>query len=336
MFDRNKSLGGSDVAAICGLSKYRSGVHVKADKDGEPLEVIDPEDNRFIFWGLRLEDTLREVYAEKAGFKTPTGRWRKGFRIEVPEPKHHPEKPWAHASPDGIVTTPNGKWGLEIKTASEYVKTDWGPEGTDEIPADYMCQVLWYLWVWNLKRWDVCVLIGGNDWRQYTIIRDEDVEKSIQKLVSFAEAWWAYHVVEDNSVPFKGSPADAKAISAMFPTDMDETVTAPEQVRKWVIEAAALHAKSKALKKEFESKRTLITGYMGDAGSLNCDTLGTLTYKAPKPKKTTDWRAVAMALASVLEDPSDIQLEVAKHQTESTQARRFLLSNIKPTGDSDE
>ena len=349
-FDRSKSLGGSDVAAICGLSQYRSGVHVKAEKVGEPLEKIVAEENRFIFWGLTNEPALRKVYASKNGLGTlyeKNGslciRWKKGCKIEIPEPKRHKDHPWAHASPDGIVTTPDGTWGLEIKTASQWKDNDWGLAGTGEkgVPHYYMTQVLWYMWVYGLDRWDVFVLIGGNDDRQYTIERTPDLEESIEKLTKGAERWWIKHIIEDQPVAYKGTPADMRAINTLHPEDVDEIVDAMPEVTQWAIEAAKCKRKIKEAEKSFDRYKTLITGYMGDAGTLDCEDVGKLTFKAPKPKKKTDWTAVAMRLYEMVADSmnfddDDLKYLVLANTKETKGARRFSINRINFKGESNE
>ena len=338
-FDRSKSLGGSDVAAIMGLSKYRSGMHVAAEKLGEPLEVVDPEENRFVYWGLRLESTLLDVYAEKVGLKTPTGRMKRKHSVVVPEPRHHESETWAHASPDGIVTTPGGSWGVEIKTASAYRAVDWGPEGSSEIPAYYMTQCLWYMWIFDLDRWDLAVLIGGNDFRIYTIQRDEKVEGNINLLAVRARNWWIDHIVNGHPVPVKGTEADGKALKLLFPEGCDESVEAPEQVLGWVREHQKLKVTMKKDQAEIGRLHRLITGYMGDADTLDCGEIGDLTYKAPKPSEKIDWKVVLMKLieSEEVEDSGPLWEEAVKDATkEQKNARRLDVSNINTGEDSDE
>jgi len=339
-FDRSKSLGGSDVAAIMNLSKYRSGNHVAADKRGEPLEVVDPGENRFIYWGLRLESLLLDVYAEKVGLKTPTGRMKRKHSVVVPEPRHHESESWAHASPDGIVTTPSGSWGVEIKTASEYVKTDWGPEGTDQIPDYYMTQCLWYMWIFDLTRWDLAVLIGGNDFRVYTIERNEKVEENINLLIVRARNWWTNHIVNGHPVPVEGTEADAKALAIMFPDGCDESVDAPDNVLGWVKQYNEGRVEMRELKKRQASLRTLITGYMGDANVLECGDAGFVSFKAPKPSMKIDWKSVVMRLHEMYRadagDDISIDPVIEDNTTYEKNARRLDVSKITNKGESDE
>ena len=56
-----------------------------------------------------------------------------------------------------------------------------GEPGTDEIPDYYMTQVQHYLAVTGVKTADVAVLIGGNDFRIYTIEADEELQSFVDR-----------------------------------------------------------------------------------------------------------------------------------------------------------
>ena len=129
---RTKGVGGSDVAAIMGISAYRSPVEVWMEKTGRK-QPADLSDKEAVEWGNRLESIIRNKFAEM-----------------------HPEfivsesgvtfvsrkRPWAHANLDGMVRDANGDWGvLEIKTVGKNREGDWA-EG---VPDYYMTQVTHYL-----------------------------------------------------------------------------------------------------------------------------------------------------------------------------------------------
>lgn len=61
---RRRGIGGSDVAAILGLSKWHSPLDVYRDKIGEGA---DQPDSPAMEWGRRLEPVIREKYAEATG-----------------------------------------------------------------------------------------------------------------------------------------------------------------------------------------------------------------------------------------------------------------------------
>lgn len=157
---RRTALGGSEVAAVLGLSPWESRFSLWHRKAG----LLGPTpDQPIMEWGRRLESAVRDKWAEehKATHTRPkcgTTWLRDG---------------WMLASPDALPRLRRGKrhWEpLEIKTAA--YADDWGPHGTDQIPVYYLTQVRWYLAVLGLPVAHLAVLIGGNDYREYTIERD--------------------------------------------------------------------------------------------------------------------------------------------------------------------
>lgn len=71
-----------------------------------------------------------------------------------------------------IICPFRGRGILEIKTASEYLKQDWDD---GNIPDYYYVQLQWYLYVTGLQWGYFVTLIGGNKYREYEVIRDEDM-----------------------------------------------------------------------------------------------------------------------------------------------------------------
>ncbi|QVQ51323.1 YqaJ viral recombinase family protein [Spiractinospora alimapuensis] len=159
---RARRVGGSDVAAILGLSPWESAFslwHRKAGLAGEQPE------NPQMDWGRRLEPAIAAAFADAhpelrvgAG-----GVWALGDAVASDR----------LASPDRLIYTRHGRKAravLEIKTARD--DTGWGEPGTAQIPVYYRCQVLWYLDVLDLDTAHVAVLVAGSDYREYVITRD--------------------------------------------------------------------------------------------------------------------------------------------------------------------
>lgn len=174
---RASRLGGSEAAAIVGLSKWATPYtlwHRKAQAmHGHPeLPEEDISDSPMIEWGNRLEEVVGNKLAEnhpELGFQHQPGTYA------------HVERPWQLANPDMLgmtedaaefigVEAPGGEPRPvigEIKTAA--YGHAWGPDGTDEIPLYYRCQCIWYMDVMGAEYAILCVLIGGNDYREYKI-----------------------------------------------------------------------------------------------------------------------------------------------------------------------
>lgn len=151
---RADGLGGSEIAPVLGLSPWESRFslwHRKAGRVGPVEESGEME------WGKRLEAPILAKYRDEhpdLDYRTINGTF------------HHPERPWQIANPDLLTTD-------RIVEAKLSVFGDgFGEPGTDEIPVYYRCQVLWYLDVLGYERADVAVLVGGCDYREYTVRYD--------------------------------------------------------------------------------------------------------------------------------------------------------------------
>lgn len=175
---RAKGIGGTDCAAILGLSPYKDATQVWLEKTGR----YEQEESDLMYWGKRLENIIIEEYEIRTG-KTV---------IKDVDTQYHPDYPWMIAHIDGKVK--GEKTIVEAKTASVFTKDRWGEEGTDKVPDEYIIQCQHYMNVLNYERADVCLLMGGNDYRMYTIPRnDKLINMMMERLINF----WEFNVLAD-------------------------------------------------------------------------------------------------------------------------------------------
>jgi putative phage-type endonuclease len=173
--NRTQFLGGSDIAAILGLSKFRSAMDIWLEKTGKRSSDKDGFALRF---GSFAESFIADEYA----------RLTDAALIHHPQALAHPDHPFCVGHIDRfVVANPgaslfdghgrlNAQKLLECKTANYFSQHDWGEPGTDAIPLPYLCQCLWYLAITNLSEIDVAVLFGGTELQVYTITRDLELE----------------------------------------------------------------------------------------------------------------------------------------------------------------
>lgn len=143
------------------------------EKTGQAAPLIETEP---MAWGKRLEATVAAYYAERNGvtIRRSSRTWR------------HKRHRFLFGHLDRLVgTKPDG--GLEVKTRSAFSAEAWGPSGLGPIPIPVRLQVVHYLAVTDLPWIDVAVLIGGQEYREYRIERDED---EIGDLVDREVAFW--------------------------------------------------------------------------------------------------------------------------------------------------
>jgi putative phage-type endonuclease len=280
---RQKGLGGSDIAAVLGLSPYRGEWDVFLSKTTPPKK--EDEEAPWLERGRYLESGVGQWYADKTGVE-----------LEVKDPDKYElyegEEPWMLGSPDVIVVKPE-RYGLEIKTSRS--THDWGPSGTDQVPVDYQLQCLWYSKVFDLDRWDVAVLLMMNDsFRRYTLLRDKEVEKHV---VDKCREWWDKRIVKGEAPPIDGSGAAGEWLRNRFPKEEGPVRPAFPEEMEITAQLEDVKGTIKQLKlKESELKNRLISS-IGDAEGLMWDG-GKVTYKA-QTRTTIDSKRLRVELPEV-------------------------------------
>lgn len=167
--DRRKGIGGSDVATILGLNKYKSVYQLWLEKTGQ-VEVTSAQ-SEAAYWGNTLEEVVAEEFSKRTGKKVR----RRNMVFE------HPKYPFLRANIDRDVVGENAV--LECKTANQYLANEWDE---DEIPIQYICQVQHYMNVLNLDYVYFAVLIGGQKFIWKKMERDQElIDMITEKLVEF-------------------------------------------------------------------------------------------------------------------------------------------------------
>ena len=105
---RRQGLGGSDAAAVLGISPFRIARDLYYNKRGLPIE--DDEGNWVAMEvGNLLEDLVARIFAKKTGLNI----YRRKCMFQ------HPEHPWMLADLDFLVEMPDGSTAiLECKTTN--------------------------------------------------------------------------------------------------------------------------------------------------------------------------------------------------------------------------
>lgn len=173
---RKKGIGGSDVAAIMGISPFATIRDLFYNKTGVQPVIQEEEESNWVAKevGHRLEDLVAEIFSKKTGLEV--------FPVRVMF--RHPLYPFMLADVDFFVRMPDGKFSiLECKTCNYNAKDKWADEG---IPAHYVLQVRHYLSVMNMQKAFIACLYGNNEnefvYRtiERDLIEEEDMEDSFQ------------------------------------------------------------------------------------------------------------------------------------------------------------
>lgn len=263
--DRQKYLGGSDVAAILGISPWKTPLDVYLDKVQPRKEETDPGRLKVLNRGKRMEPYVTDLLAEETGLEII----RRGERYL------DPELDFVAAEIDAEAATGEN---IEIKTVSPFKAREWGEEQSDEIPLHYAAQAMHGMMV---TRREVCVfgvLIGGDDFRVYRIERDDVTIDAIrQKEIEF----WAQ--VQARQAP---EPSTVSDLFRLYGTkDSGLAVEAPEELQADVIALKSLKDEAKRLGAQIELREERIKLHMGSASILTMYGQPAATWKEQASKR---------------------------------------------------
>ncbi len=217
---RKEGIGGSDAAAVAGVSKYASPYMVFWDKldafvQDKPEHVIESA-----YWGNVHESTIRREFTLRINKE----REEQGLS---PIKVIHRQAIFAHEDHDFIRTNldgwivghEKGKGIFEAKTAHYMLRQDW--EG-DDVPNAYLLQCQHNMFVMDADFAYLAVLIGGNTFKYYYIERDHELIEFLFKLES---TFWEHHVLPRVPPEMTGLEAEKDMLRDMYPTSMDEDAT---------------------------------------------------------------------------------------------------------------
>lgn len=245
---RRRRIGGSEIAAVLGISPYESPFSLWHRKRGEvdPVEQTDP-----MLWGNLLEPVVAARFAEL----------HPELFVRTTPAFVHTERDYQTAAPDRLLyTTRRARRPAAIyegKTAR--MPDDWGNTGTDEIPVHYRAQVLWYLDCLALDTCFLAVLIGGSDYREYLI-------KAAPDEAAFMRAEAAKFVAsldDDNARPSIDShSATYQTVKELHPDIDGSSVEVPHGVATDYEQACAEERDAKTWKRECSAR---LADAMGNA-----------------------------------------------------------------------
>ncbi|QWE01122.1 YqaJ viral recombinase family protein [Polynucleobacter sp. JS-Mosq-20-D10] len=281
--DRSKYIGGSDIGAILGLSRFRSPLEVWMEKTGKETKKLDSLPLRF---GSFAEEFVATEYASATGFEL----------VHDESIYIHPEHSFMSAHIDRFVLE-NGSSSptriLECKTANPFSSGDWGEVGSDEVPMSYLCQCIWYMAITNLNKVDLAVLFGNSDFRIYEIARDLELENAILEKASL---FWHEYVLKDLPPPAQ-SEADCQALFSKG--DPSKSVEAKAQTFELTKRLQLLNSEIDVREEEISTIKQNIMNQMGEAESLLYQGKMIATWKAPKPSFRLDSKRLEQDLPDI-------------------------------------
>ena len=324
--NRTKYLGGSDIGAILGFSKYHTALDVWLEKTGR---IVNKVDNLPVRFGSFAESFVASEYASQTGFAlahSEAGVIHPTYPFMV----GHIDRFVFSSSLDSTIESEtlfnaDGSCAaihlLECKTASPFNQSDWGDLGTDEVPMSYLVQCLWYLAITNLERCDVAVLFGNSDFRIYEVYRDKELEELI---IAKAATFWNDYVQLDNPPPAQ-CEADYQILFKKEETG--KAVEADPTLYELTQQLQLLNSEIKSKELEISQIKQIIMGQMGEAEQLTYQGQLLATWKSPKQSYRLDSKRLEIEHPELM----------PQYQVPIQNSRRLVikeLSNALRTNDS--
>lgn len=272
---RKQGIGGSDAAAVLGYSSWQTPLEVYHEKISDH---IDLEESNPAYWGKLLEPVVIREYAKREG-KTvlkPEGIIRM---------KDHP---FAQASLDGYTDD-----GILVEAKTTAYDDNWGHEGTDDIPTEYLIQVQHTMMVTGLKVANVPVLFTAR--REFRVYRDIEADPDLQAMMLEREAEF-WDAVQRRMPPPPKSVADFR-ITKSIPNP----IYCDESLVQTVVELKRIKKDLKDLTEEEKTTKEILQAFMGEHEGLMHGRDLLATWKSIKQKELFDHKRLKEEMPEVYE-----------------------------------
>lgn len=253
--DRETYVGGSEIAAVMGLSRWDTPLSVWAQKTGKIVK--DLSGIEAVEMGTDLEPFVAKKFEERSGKKV---------RVDQ---RHfiHPDYPYMAAHIDRWVLNEDGAI-LEAKTCSAYKANEWSE---DEIPNEYYLQVNWYSGIVALHREEkpkdgyIAVLIGGQKFVWKPV---EFSQKLFDRQVEVVRDFWENFVLTDT--PPMATSDDKDSLLALHPESEKASIrkiegeTSEHELLNLCIQRNEGKGQIKEIIKEVDEAENLLRQMIGD------------------------------------------------------------------------
>lgn len=254
--DRAKYLGGSDIAAVLGLSPWRTPVQLWKDKTTPRVEgPVSNVKKR----GIRWESVVSEMLVERLV--------ELGYTVEVVAANKRykdPVYPWMASEIDFEVKL-NGSdeiTNVELKTVHPFKTKEWGDSGSDDLPVWYTAQAMWGLGITGRAGCFVAALFGADELRVFPVAADPE---TILGMRDRAVNFWVNHV-QTGVAP---DPTLIGDLDILFPTDSEKNqLLADEELAQRVLRLRAINIELKAREAEYDALEFEIRRTMQDCTQI--------------------------------------------------------------------
>ena len=276
--DRSTYIGGSDAAAILGVSPWQTRYQLWAQKTGLVPLKTDPEKEKVFARGKRLEPVILQMFEDESGLHVDH-RNRRFYDSEYS---------FLAAEIDGETCEEN----IDAKTAQPFARQLWGEPGSDEIPIYYTAQFMHGLMVTGRDVCHVAAMIGLDDFRIFKVQRDDElIALILEKELEFWE------LVQSQTPPEIETAEDALMA---WPQSSGSRIEVSADVAERVIALKDLKSTIKELEKREEALKNAILPHFMDAETMTCQGKILATWKSQDARRL-DQKAITPAYPDLIE-----------------------------------
>lgn len=292
---RLTGVGGSDVAALLGLSPFKTPLQLYMEKKG----LAKTEETRAMRLGNEWEPIIAREYALEAGVEIVKG----GFH-------RHPDYPFLFAHLDYQHTdgTP-----VECKRVGISMQKAWGEPGTNQIPDYYNVQVQVQMACVGAQEAIIAAMFSSrDDLRIYRVGYSQEIFAAI---VRASEDFWKNHVEAGMPPPETDPTIMRDYIAAIYPSSEPKKMLCDESLDALILELGRKTNDLRAAEDQLEDVANQIKLRMAEHEMVE-GKYGKIYWKSGKPRTQTNWKGVASAC-----NPPGYLID--KHTTTQDASRTF-------------
>lgn len=255
--DRSKYLGGSDIAAVLGISPWKTPIDLWKDKTTPRVE--GPRKQVFTR-GIRWESVVAEMLVERLQAE--------GNKVQIiSSNKRYKDQEHAFMASEIdfeiLLNDDTEITNVELKTVHPFRMREWGESGSDDLPIHYTAQVMWGLGITRRQNGILAALFGADELRTYPVAADQE---TITAIRARGLEFWNSNVLAG----IAPDPINLADLAKIFPKEVDDrpALLADEQLAAKVMRMRAINTEIKAREAEAEALEFDIKLAMRDAGEL--------------------------------------------------------------------
>ena len=266
-------IGGSEIAAAVGISRYKSQFALWLEKTGKSPPLSGNVCTRL---GQLCEPRARQLYADATGHAV----------ITPPCSIFHERFPWARATPDGVVEN-DPRHLVQIKCVGYYVGRRWKYDG---LPIEIEAQCQWEMLVTGADRNDLCAIVGSDELAWERLILGDEIdparvfdsatlqittihrnEYDISILLDRAQQFWRY-VETDTQPPIDSSVECTKWLNRKRPKASVTVSSDDPEIAAYVDEFRVAYKCGSENERRLDLAKNRVRQLLADVGANRIDT----------------------------------------------------------------